>query len=313
MKSLILSITCLCLALYAQTQTNYALLLNGTSQYISVGTPLSNNSSYTKEAWIYVTTTAGARNVISSSNAPFWLNTGQLSAGHGGNYSQVVDPSTITLNKWTHVAVTYSASTTTMRLYRDGILVATNTSVASNYTSEATYIGTHAGAGSYLQGLMDEVRIWNVARTQAQLKQNILYPPANNATGLVGYYKLNENGGTSATNATGGTNGTMVNSPTWQTGPARHSYSGLNFDGSDDVVTVANHTSLNITSAITLEAWVYPTKNSGIQNVVSKSSQSTNTGYIFPRTDDGWSSAVFYLYIGGAWRTVTASSSFLNS
>src|SRR6476620_335768 len=155
----------------AYTQTNYALTLNGTSQYISIGTPLSNNSSYTKEAWIYVTSTSGSRNIVSSTNAPFWINAGQLNAGHGGNYSQVVDPATVTINKWTHVAVTYDAATTTMKLYRDGSLVATNSAVASNYASENTYIGSHTGAGSYLQGTIDEVRIWNVARTQAQLKQ----------------------------------------------------------------------------------------------------------------------------------------------
>ena len=167
MKPVLIAYAILC-CVTAQTQTNYALSLNGTSQYISIGTPLSNNSSYTKEAWVYVTTTSGSRNIVSSANAPFWISGGQLSAGHGGNYTQVVDPTTITINKWTHVAVTYDGATTTMKLYRDGILVASNTGVASNYSSENTYIGSHAGAGSYLQGTIDEVRIWNTARTQTE-------------------------------------------------------------------------------------------------------------------------------------------------
>ncbi|MBL7699082.1 MAG: T9SS type A sorting domain-containing protein [Chitinophagaceae bacterium] len=302
----------LILSLHAGAQTNYALALNGTNQYISIGTPLSNNTSYTKEAWIYVTTAASSRNIVSSANAPFWINAGQLSAGHGGNYSQVVDPSIITLNKWTHVAVTYNSATTTMRLYRDGTLVATNTSVASNYSSEATYIGSHAGASSFLQGTVDEVRIWNVARTQAQLKQNLLYPPANNASGLVAYYKLNDATGSNATNSTGGTNGTLQNAPSWQLGPARYAAAGLNFDGTDDVVNIADNNSLDITAAITLEAWVYATKNTGIQNVVAKSSQAINNGYIFPRTDNGWTNTVMYLHIGGSWRTLSAAYPSLN-
>src|SRR5205085_7398363 len=99
----------------ATGQSNYALSLDGTNQYVSIGTPLSNNSSYTKEAWVYVTTSTSSRNIISSANAPFWLNTGVLNAGHGGNFSQVIDPTAITLNKWTHVAVTYDAATTTMK------------------------------------------------------------------------------------------------------------------------------------------------------------------------------------------------------
>ena len=301
------------LALFAEAQTNYTLLLNGTNQFVTIGTPLSNNSSYTKEAWIFVTNSSGSRNIISSTNAPFWLNAGALSAGHGGNYSQVVDPVTITTNKWTHVAVTYDAANTTMRLYRDGSLVNSNTSVASNYSSETSYIGTHAGAGSYLQGSVDEVRIWNVARTQAQLKQNLLYPPANNASGLAAYYKLDDASGTTAINSTGGTNGTLQNLPTWQTGPAQFASNSLNFDGIDDVVTIPDNNSLDITAAITLEAWVYATKNTGIQNVVSKSSQSINTGYIFPRSDNGWASAVMYLHIGGGWRQLSATYPSLNT
>jgi hypothetical protein len=199
-----------------------------------------------------------------------------------------------------------------MKLYRDGILVNANTSVASNYTSENTYIGSHAGAGSYLQGTIDEVRIWNVARTQAELKQNILNPPANNASNLVSYYKLNDGAGATATNSTGGTNGTLQNSPSWVASPAQFSGNALNFDGIDDVVTIADNNSLDITSAITVEAWVYATKNSGIQNVISKSSQSANNGYIFPRTDDGWGNAVIYFHIAGGWRTLSAPYPGLN-
>ena len=294
------------------SQSNYALNFNGTSQYVSIGAPLSNNTSYTKEAWVYSTTNTGARNIISSTNAPFWFNNGILQAGHGGNYSNVADPSAFPLNKWTHVAVTYDAATTTMKLYRDGILINTNTGVASNYTNENTYIGSHAGAGSYVQGMVDEVRIWNVARTQAQLKQNLLKPPANNASGLAAYFKLNDGSGATATNSTGGTNGTLQGSPSWVASPAEHAGNALNFDGVDDIVTIADHNSLDITTAITIEAWVYATKNSGIQNVVSKSSQAMNNGYIFPRTDNGWTSVIMYLYIG-SFRTLSAAYPGLNA
>jgi len=65
-------------------QSNYALTFNGTNNYVSISTPLSNGSSYTKEAWVYLTTSSGARNIISSLNTPFWINSGILSAGQAG-------------------------------------------------------------------------------------------------------------------------------------------------------------------------------------------------------------------------------------
>ena len=291
---LFLSLCITIVTVEAKAQSNYALNFNGTNQYVGIGIPLSNNTSYTKEAWVYSTSNTGSRNIISSTNAPFWINAGILQAGHGGNYSQVTDATTFPLNKWTHVAVTYDAATTTMRLYRDGILVNTNTGIASNYSSENTYIATHAGAGSYLQGMIDEVRIWDVARTQAQLKSNLIEAPANNASGLTAYLKMNNGSGATATNSTGGTDGTLQNTPTWVASPVEFAGNALNFDGTDDVVNIADHNSLDITAAITIEAWVFATKNSGIQNVVSKSSQSVNNGYIFPRTDNGWSSVITY-------------------
>lgn len=87
----------------------------------------------------------------------------------------------------------------------------------------------------------------------------------------------------------------------------------LNFDGVNDYITVPNNASLNISSAITLEGWVYATKNTGVQNVMIKSDCSTsNTSYGFPRTDDGWQNFVAYFYIGGTWQRVYAPYPGLN-
>ena len=295
-------------------QSNYALNLNGTTQYVTIGTPITSSSSYTKEAWVYVTTTSGARNIISSTNAPFWLNGSTLSAGQAGNYSSVADPTAFPANTWVHVAVTYNAATTTMTLYRDGIAVNSNNAVSS-YTAENTFIGSHQGSSSFLQGYTDEVRIWNTALTQAQLKQNIYKGPANNASGLVAYYKCDAGSGTllfsSCTNTTG-MDGTLQNSTAWIASPVQAGTNAISFDGSNDFVTIPSNASLNITSAITMEVWCYATKNSGIQNVICKSSNSMNTGYIFPRSDDGWSHVILYLNIGG-WKTLSATYPSLNA
>lgn len=299
-------------AFTATAQTNYALNLNGTNQYVSIGAPITTGSSYTKEAWVFAVTTSGPRNIMSSLNSPFWLNGATLSAGQAGNYSLVTDPTAFPINRWVHVAVSYDAATTTMRLYRDGNLVSTNAS-APAYTSENEFIGSHAGAASYFSGRIDEVRVWNIALTPAQIKQKTYQWPASNAAGLVAYFKCNDGAGNTLTNATGGTNGTLQNSVTWVQSPVQYSANAISFDGTNDYITIPDNDTLDITSAITLEAWVYATKNSGIQNVISKSSNAVNNGYIFPRTDNGWTQVVAYLHIGGAWRTLAANYPSLNA
>ena len=127
---------------------------------------------------------------------------------------------------------------------------------------------------------------------------------------------MNAGSGTTAINSstnTPGIDGTLTNGPVWVSSPVQFASNALSFDGTNDVVTIADDNTLDITTAITLEAWVYATKNSGVQNVINKSSNSSNNGYIFPRTDDGWGNAVFYLHVSGGFQTLSAAYPSLNA
>jgi hypothetical protein len=73
----------------------------------------------------------------------------------------------------------------------------------------------------------------------------------------------------------------------------------LSFDGVDDYVSVPVKPALNISSAITIETWMKPTKDYGVQDIFCKSSDVENSGYIFPRTVNGWASIEFMLNING--------------
>jgi hypothetical protein len=68
----------------------------------------------------------------------------------------------------------------------------------------------------YFSGRMDEVRIWNVARSQAQIQAGMsaVVPPAS--SGLIAYYRLDEGTGVNAADLSGhGYSGTFAGSPTW--------------------------------------------------------------------------------------------------
>jgi len=314
-KKLLFIVAILDLTALVASGQNFALNLNGTSGYVAIGTPISTGGSYTKEAWVYQTSSTGYQNIISSASTPFWINGGTLSAGQAGSFYLVTDPTVFPLNTWVYVAVTYDAPSTTMNLYRNGILIASNNSVPA-YTADNTYIGSNSGTSSFFQGYIDEVRIWSVALTQAQLKPDIFTGPADNATGLVAYYTCNDGTGTTLTSSctnTTGLNGTVEGGFSWVASPIQWGANALNFNGTNALVTIPENPSLDITSAITLEAWVYATNNSGAQDVVCKSSNSQNDGYIFPRTDDGWVHTVFYLNVAGGWQTLSAAYPSLNA
>jgi frataxin-like iron-binding protein CyaY len=97
-------------------------------------------------------------------------------------------------NQWKHVAVTYDASSTIMKLYIDAVEVASN-SAAPAFSGGATWIGSHNG-GSLFSCQMDEVRLWNVARTESQLATFMNTELEGGEPNLVAYYDMEDPQGT---------------------------------------------------------------------------------------------------------------------
>jgi hypothetical protein len=73
---------------------------------------------------------------------------------------------------------------------------------------------------------------------------------------LVAGYGFNEGSGTTAASVLGTLNG-AISGATWST--AGKFGNALSFDGVNDWVTVADANALDLTTAMTLEAWVFPT------------------------------------------------------
>lgn len=209
-------------------QPGNALNFDGANTYVSIGPGggvYAAGSSYTKEAWVlYVGSNFfNAENIISSLD-PFWIEGGKLRAAnnYGGGTPDVEDPNPFLLNHWVHVAVTYDAPSSTMKLYKNGVVVATNTSAAPSISGQ-NYIGGYDDAGvKYIWlGNLDQVRIYNTALSQANIQANMLSTTPAVAANLVGDYNFNV--GTAGGTNTGLTtlpdasaaanNGTLFNFP----------------------------------------------------------------------------------------------------
>ena len=94
-------------------------------------------------------------------------------------------------------------------------------------------------------------------------------PAAAQSAGLVAAYSFDEGAGTTATDNSGtGNNGTLINGATWST-TAKFG-AAASFDGTNDRIDVADSNSLDLTSGMTLEAWVRPTANSSYRTVLLK-------------------------------------------
>jgi len=195
-----------------------ALNFDGVDDYVICGNILT--ASYTKEAWIKPASATGYFNIISgSANHAFWLVNGQLCSGHNGNWFYVVDAATVPLNTWTHVALTYDAATTTMKLYKNGVLVIASNAVPAITADNSLIIGTYGNNIGAFNGDIDEVKIWNRALTDSEIAIDRATRLTGAESGLVAYYDFNSgsaganNGGISTLQdkSANGSNGILYN------------------------------------------------------------------------------------------------------
>ncbi|HTD67556.1 MAG TPA: LamG-like jellyroll fold domain-containing protein, partial [Candidatus Limnocylindria bacterium] len=124
-------------------------------------------------------------------------------------------------NVWHHAAVTYDG--TTWRLYLNGALDAQLAvgrpprSDSIQHASLASALTSSGTAAGFFRGVLDEVRIWNYARSAQEIVAN-RNVEISSASGLVGRWGLNEGSGTIANTSSGSVNGTLVNGPVWTSG-----------------------------------------------------------------------------------------------
>src|SRR5438128_186942 len=64
-------------------------------------------------------------------------------------------------------------------------------------TNGPLYLGYNpSGGNEFANGALDDLRIWNVARTQAQIQSNLNHELTGTEAGLVGYWTFDEGSGT---------------------------------------------------------------------------------------------------------------------
>jgi hypothetical protein len=138
----------------------------------------------------------------------------------------IVGTLAITANTWHHAAVTFDGPSGTYTLYLDGaqdtqLVLGANhlpRSDSIQHAALASSLTSDGNATGFFQGALDEVRIWNVARSLSQI-QSTLNQEITSAANLIGRWGLNESAGPTVGDSSGSNaSGTSVNGPTWVAG-----------------------------------------------------------------------------------------------
>jgi len=143
----------------------------------------------------------------------------------GQNYPVVAHNDPIQTGIWYHAAATYDGATATWKLYLDGVEVGSATAAPGalprydsiqHFGIATAMTSTGATAGAFA-GRIDEVRLWNYARSAEQIAE-ARHREIGSATGLVARFGLNEASGTTVNNSvniSGEPRGTVMGAPVW--------------------------------------------------------------------------------------------------
>ncbi|MFT3677753.1 MAG: T9SS type A sorting domain-containing protein [Chitinophagaceae bacterium] len=215
----------------------YQLSFDGTNDYFTANTVSTavSGSSWTIEFWFRSSRTVTYTESILAFNPSDGTNRIEIGVGPStGNkmyiYSPNSSPGTLygstatSINTWYHVAVTFNSATRVIQLYLNGSNTAdvTRTLPAADVVQNTDKFSLgqewdNASASGFFAGQLDEVRVWNSIRSNTQITTNQYQQVAVNSSGLLAYYKMTNNTGTTVTDNTGnGRNGTLVNGPAWQ-------------------------------------------------------------------------------------------------
>jgi hypothetical protein len=134
-------------------------------------------------------------------------------------------------------------------------------------------------------------------------------PLATLAQGLQGYWPLDENVGTTTTDASGnGSNGSITGPVTWTTGRVG---SALNFNGTDGVVNAGTNPAIANLPAITVSAWIRPTGTgeTGYGRILQKGNGTTSAvGFWLNLTSNSGVQFSSYFSSASVQRTTTGSN-----
>jgi len=182
-----------------------ALDLDGINDYVSFGTNSPSfpiNGNITVETWFKTSSPANDLNLFgwtsTTSNDNIQFRIGVLGKFEFGmhNYvdtdnpnawNSILSTSAVNDGQWHHMAMVRNNHL--ISLYIDGVLQRSLT-LQKNMYVDRFWLGT-VGSDRW-PGTLDEVRIWNVAKTQDQIRQSMNVELAGNETNLTAYYNFNQ-------------------------------------------------------------------------------------------------------------------------
>jgi len=236
-RSRITGLTALLLTVTLHTGAQqFALSFDGVNDYVAVSnTPaLQITNTITVEAWINRAAKSIQMGIVEKygpgggTDGGYALriqptdNVRFYTLDNGSTSSSVDGATALGTNEWYHVAGVWDG--TNLMVYVNGVLDGSFASPRNPKSGTTPLIIGNRGyaLGTAFAGEIDEVRIWDIARTQHQIAVDMTRSLSGTESGLVAYWRFDEGSGTNAADsapAGGFSDGLLVNGQGWVNSP----------------------------------------------------------------------------------------------
>jgi hypothetical protein len=216
-------------------------------------------TTYTAEAWFNATQLTGGNadqvqygyTIMASSTVvggyPLWITARGTelniwSFTSSAPVAHTTSGAGLTTGTWYHVAITAVKGGTT-KVYVNGVQRLSYTNENQGTWNNVFTVGALRSSRPTslipFHGLIDEVRVWNVVRTQADIQADMYRELATVPASLKGYWQLNETSGNAPDLATPAHTGTLLNGASWNSPTGGAPFSEVTLASTDPAVAPA--------------------------------------------------------------------------
>ncbi|MBU0486318.1 MAG: fibronectin type III domain-containing protein [Bacteroidetes bacterium] len=201
----------------------FALDFDGSNDHVLIPHSAENNitGSITLEAWVYIPADfTGYQGIIDkSATTSYGLQLGSIFDQNAvGFYLGSSTPRLQTTanalhsGQWQHVAATFNDATDELYIYVNGEVVESGSFAGTwaGNTSDISIGAVNQGGANFFEGRIDEVRIWNIARSQSEIRSTMNDTIPASSVGLVSYYRFDHLSGTTLEDLAGTNDGTLT-------------------------------------------------------------------------------------------------------
>jgi|GEM_PF-3487462 len=214
---------------------------------------------------------------------------------------------------WHHIAIVFDGSA--WQLYTDGVLNGSYSSQIGSNTGSKIFLGS--GYDGYWNGTIDEVRIWNIAKTKEDVANFKDRPISPSCPELLAYYQCDERSGDVASDKKGKATAQLVNVNTgggWVESDRAKTQPELNvcafpvcntgncaisFNGKDSYADLGDKI---FTQSFTIEFWVKPSGGGAVFGLIG-----SDKGLKFTRTGGDFLLDIENIQIKPPWKWYNAS------